>query len=124
MTGKQYSQLLRNRQPRGAHRLLERGADQKLLRSATYSLRQRELGREVLEQLLKPAWIDAVQVVAFEKSTLTLTASDPTMREELRRRLSKLQVELAARVPGVRRVVLARSNQERDHDSRAARAEC
>lgn len=104
MTETQYRQVLANRRARGARPVLDGRRAQNVLRAAARRLRRRARARELLGALLGGDWLAAVQVESLEAGTLTLTVGDAAIWAGLRRRRRTLQRQMAAGLPGLRRV--------------------
>jgi len=104
MTRKQYSQLLRNRQPPAVRSLFGSRAEQQVLRAAARSVQRRTRARSVLEGVLPKALLEQLEVETLEHGTLTLVAGDPVLCERVRRDAARLQRQLAGRIPGLQRL--------------------
>jgi len=65
----------------------------------------------VLEELLPREWLEAIDVDGLSQGTLVVVVSDASVCTAMRRRVPRLQRQLALRMPTLRRLVVQSSAQ-------------
>jgi len=115
MNGRQYQQLVANRQNPVIAPLFDGRSHDAMLRRAARSLKRRQRIERLLADVLPSQIGRCISEVAFSGGTLWLLADDPVVSERLQSEAAGITREIRRQVPELQRIRVTRSEHGRRH---------